>query len=90
MFGSLFNAWYLLPKFAELYGISLDAILQMAAAVNPAITSIQKLVFFAVVPFNLLKGVIDSALTFLLYKRVEKVFFRKNRIRAASAGTADR
>lgn len=90
VFGSLFNAWYLLPKFAELYGISLDAILQMAAAVNPAITSIQKLVFFAVVPFNLLKGVIDSALTFLLYKRVEKVFFRKNRIRAASAGTADR
>ena len=76
VFGSLFNAWYLLPKFAELYGTPLDAILAMAAQVNPAITSIQKLVLFAVVPFNLLKGIIDSMLTFFLYKRVEKLFFR--------------
>ena len=32
---------------------------------------------FAVVPFNLLKGVLVSLLTFFLYKRVEKLFFRK-------------
>ena len=31
----------------------------------------------AVVPFNLLKGVLVSVLTFLLYKRVERLFFRK-------------
>ena len=31
----------------------------------------------AVVPFNLLKGVLVSLLTFFLYKRVEKLFFRK-------------
>ena len=35
------------------------------------------LVLFAVVPFNLLKGVLVSLLTFFLYKRVEKLFFRK-------------
>ena len=31
----------------------------------------------AVVPFNLLKGVLVSVLTFFLYKRVERLFFRK-------------
>ena len=75
-FGSLFNAWYLLPKFCELYGMPMSAILEMSAAVNPAITSVSTLVLFAVVPFNLLKGVLVSALTFVLYKRVERLFFR--------------
>lgn len=77
VFGSLFNAYYLIPKFAELYGMPLDAIVAAGAAVNPAIKSVGTLVLFAVVPFNLLKGAVDSALTFLLYKRVEKLFFRR-------------
>ena len=34
-------------------------------------------VLLAVVPFNLLKGVLVSVLTFFLYKRVERLFFRK-------------
>jgi len=77
VFGSLFNAVYLLPKFAELYGIPLDVIIGMGTAVNSAITSVSTLVLFAVVPFNLLKGIIVSVLTFLLYKRLEKVLFRR-------------
>lgn len=64
VFGSIFNAVYLLPKFSELYGIPLDAIVDMGTQVNSSITNIQTLVFYAVVPFNLLKGVIDSTLTF--------------------------
>ncbi|MBQ1264791.1 MAG: ECF transporter S component [Oscillospiraceae bacterium] len=77
VFGSFFNAWYLLPKFAELYGMPMDAIIGMASAVNPHINSVTTLVAFAVVPFNLLKGVLVSFLTFILYKRVEKLFFRQ-------------
>lgn len=79
VFGSLFNALYLLPKFAELYGLPMEAILAMAAEVNPYIHSIPTLVLMAVVPFNLLKGALVSALTFLLYKRVERLFFRTGR-----------
>lgn len=77
VFGSAFNAWYLLPKFAELYGIPLGKIIEMGTKINPKIVSVQSLVLFAVVPFNLLKGVLVSALTFVLYKRVQKLFFRK-------------
>ena len=79
VFGSLFNALYLLPKFCELYGMPMSAILEMSAAVNPDISSVATLVLFAVVPFNLLKGVLVSALTFVLYKRVERLFFRTPR-----------
>lgn len=79
IFGSLFNAWYLIPKFAELYGMPLEAIVSMGTKVNASITDLKTLVLFAVVPFNLLKGVAVSVLTFLLYKRVETVFFRRKK-----------
>ena len=77
VFGSMFNAWFLLPKFAELYGIPMDVIIQMGTAVNASIIDIRTLVLFAVVPFDLLKGLVVSALTFLLYKRIERVFFHR-------------
>lgn len=79
VFGSMFNAWYLIPKFSELFGMPMDAIISMGTAVNSAITSLPTLVLFAVVPFNILKGVLVSILTMLLYKRVEKVFFRRKK-----------
>lgn len=79
VFGSFFNAWYLIPKFAELYGMPLDVIISMGTKVNASITDLKTLVLFAVVPFNLLKGVIDSVLAFLLYKRVEKLLFRRKK-----------
>lgn len=76
IFGSLFNAIYLLPKFSVIYGLPLDAIVAMGTEINGAITNVSTLVLMAVVPFNLLKGIIVSAVTLFLYKRLEPVFFR--------------
>jgi riboflavin transporter FmnP len=73
VFGSLFNAVYLLPAFSALYHTPLDTIIAMGTSVNSAITSVSTLVLFAVVPFNLLKGVLVCAITFLLYKRIERL-----------------
>ena len=73
VFGSAFNAIYLLPKFAQLYGMPLDVIIGMGTKVNPAITSLSTLVLFAVVPFNIVKGALVSFLTLVLYKRVERL-----------------
>lgn len=74
--GSLFNAFYLIPQFSRLFGMPVDAIIAMGTAVNPRITGIGSLIIWAVVPFNLIKGLCDSLLTFLLYKRLERIFFR--------------
>ena len=77
-FGSFFNAVYLLPKFAQLYfGSDLSRIIAMGGAVNPAISSVTTFVVLAVAPLNLIKGVLISVLTLLLYKRVARPLFGK-------------
>lgn len=68
LLGSTFNAVYLIPAFSTFFGMPLDAIVGMGTAVNSRITSVNTLVFYAVVPFNLLKGIVISFITFLLYK----------------------
>ena len=73
VFGSAFNAIYLIPAFATLYGIPLDVIVGMGTAINPAITSVWTLALFSVAPLNLLKGVLISVPTMLLYKRISKI-----------------
>ena len=75
VFGSLFNAIYLLPKFAQLYGIPLDAIIGMGAAIHKGISNISTFVLMAVAPLNLIKGVMISVLTLLLYKKVARPIF---------------
>jgi riboflavin transporter FmnP len=76
VFGSAFNAFYLLPKFSQLFGMPMEAIIGMGSAVNSSIRSVGTLVLFAVVPLNLLKGAVVSLLTFALYKRVSRAIFR--------------
>jgi len=78
IFGSAFNAIYLLPKFADLYGIPLDAIIGLGNQVNANVNSVVSFVFFCVAPLNLLKGGVVSVLTMLLYKRVARPLFGKN------------
>lgn len=74
--GSVFNAVYLLPKFAQLYGIPLENIVAMGSAIHPSIQNVSTFVLFAVAPLNLVKGTLVSVLTLLLYKRMEKPLFK--------------
>jgi len=76
VFGSAFNAVYLLPKFAQLYGMPLETIIAMGSKINGSVTDITTFVLLCVAPLNLVKGFSVSLLTLLLYKRVEKVLFR--------------
>lgn len=78
VFGSAFNAIYLIPKFAQLYDIPLEAIIGMGTKINGSINSVSKLVLLCVAPLNLLKSAVVSVLTLLLYKRVARPLFGKN------------
>ena len=73
--GSAFNAFYLLPKFAQLYGMPLEVIVGMGTAINPAITNVGSFVLLAVAPLNLIKGLSVSLLTVLLYKKIARPLF---------------
>ncbi|MDD5864072.1 MAG: ECF transporter S component [Firmicutes bacterium] len=78
VFGSAFNAVYLLPKFAELYGMPLDTIIAMGTAIWGSVTNITTFVILCVAPLNLVKGTVVSILTLLLYKRVARPLFGLN------------
>ena len=79
VFGSAFNAIYLLPKFSQLYGLPLESIIAMGGKINPAINNLSTFVLLAVAPLNLIKGAMISVLTLLLYKRVARPLFGLHR-----------
>ena len=74
IFGSAFNAVYLLPKFSQ-FVLPLDTIVAMGAKINGNIHSVTTFVLLCVAPLNLLKGISVSLLTMLLYKRVARPLF---------------
>ena len=73
--GSAFNAIYLLPKFAQLYGMPMEAIIGLGAKVNAGVKDITTFVMICVAPLNVIKGASVSFLTVLLYKRVAHPLF---------------
>lgn len=75
VFGSAFNGIYLLPKFAQLYGMPMEAIIAAGAKINASISSVTTFVVLAVAPLNLIKGAAVTVLTLLLYKRVARPLF---------------
>lgn len=68
--GCLVNAYILLPWYANALFGSLDPIIKMGTEIHAGITNLFTFVVLTVAPFNLIKGVLVSILTFLLYKRV--------------------
>ena len=78
IFGSAFNAIYLLPKFAQLYGMPLDVIIAMGTEIWGGVKDVTTFVILCVAPLNVVKGAMVSVLTMLLYKRVARPLFGKN------------
>lgn len=68
--GVFVNVYIMLPIYATAFKLPMDAIISMGTQVNGSINSVWTLVLLAVVPFNLLKGVLSSIVVLLIYKRV--------------------
>ena len=66
----LVNYFILIPAYKVLMGLTEEIIVGMGSAVWSYIDSLPKLVIFITAPFNVLKGIALSAVTYLLYKRV--------------------
>ena len=82
--GSSLNAFYLLPAFAALYGMPIDALIGMGTAVNPSITNLSTFVLFAVAPLNLLKGAIITGVTVVVYKKLSPILKNATLVTARS------
>ena len=60
----------MIPFFMSAFHMPMEAIIGMAQKTLPFVDTEWKVLLFVTAPFNLLKGFVLSALTFLLYKRL--------------------
>ena len=75
--GCIANYLIILPFYSKI-GWSIDAVVAMGSAINPAINNKLSFVIWIIAPFNILKSGIMSLLTLPMYKKTEKIL---NRIR---------
>ncbi len=68
--GALANYFIMIPFYVQVMNMPLTVILSLIAKTVPPVDTLWKMILMAVVPFNLLKGVVLSAVTMLLYKRI--------------------
>lgn len=71
--GSSFNAFYLLPVFAKMFGMDIEVIIGMGTAVNSHVTNLTQFILFIVAPLNVIKGAVNSVITLLAYKRLSPI-----------------
>lgn len=81
IFGTAFNAVYLLPAFSKLYGMPMEVLLNMGVEANRFVkeNDIVSFVVACVAPLNLIKGVSVSLVTLLLYKPLSKALKFNNK-----------
>ena len=70
--GCIANYFIILPFYATI-GWSIDAVVSMGAAINPAIDSKMSFIIWMIAPFNILKSGLMSLLTLPMYKKTEKI-----------------
>lgn len=71
--GCFVNAYVMLPVYATAFHMPIDALVEMGTAVNANITNLFTFVVFAVLPFNLLKGILVSIIVLLIYKKISSL-----------------
>lgn len=79
IFGSTFNAVYLIPTFADMFGMPVDAIVGMGHEVNKNINDLTTFILWGVAPLNLIKGGIDSIITLAVYKKLSPIIKHSNK-----------
>jgi riboflavin transporter FmnP len=68
--GVVLNAYVLIPAYAAAFHMPVEGILAMVTQMFPSLDTMGKILLCVTAPFNLLKGVVLSAVTFVLYRRL--------------------
>lgn len=68
---SVFTNYYVVyPAFVQIYGMPEPVILGMYKALLPSVDNLFQALLIFNLPFNFVKGLIDAAICFLVYKRI--------------------
>ncbi len=71
--GCFLNVYMLIPAYGAALKVPIEGFVEMGAAINPSVDSLWKLVLICTVPFNMLKAVLVSVITMLIYKPLSPV-----------------
>ena len=80
------NVFILLPAYGKAFGMPVSAFVDMAAAIHSSINSMAGFALLCVAPFNLLKVVLVSVITMLLYKHISPILIAEKYGRSPFCG----
>lgn len=76
--GVVLNALVMIPFYSNF--MPLDNIIKAGAAINPAISNVWTFAVICVGPFNIVKGVVVSLVTALVYKRISVIIHSAGKV----------
>lgn len=79
--GVLTNLYIMIPFYGAAFGMPIEAIIGMGQAILSAVDSEWKFVLLITAPFNLLKWVVISVLTGLIYKPLSPILHGRKAVR---------
>lgn len=71
---TLSNYFVVFPLYAKAFGMPLEGFVGTVPAANTLVKSYKGVMVFAVVPFNLVKGLLNSLVTVAIYKYISNIF----------------
>ncbi|MEG1256786.1 ECF transporter S component [Clostridium sp.] len=75
--GAVFNYYILLPLYGTIMG-GMSNLIGASAEGNASINSLAGIIVLGITPFNILKGVLVSVVTFVSYKRISPLINKEN------------
>lgn len=70
---SALNYFVLLPVYQQVLHFPLEQVVAMGTAANPHVVDLKSFIALAIAPFNLLKGMMISLFTLMLYKKITPI-----------------
>jgi len=67
---SWLNYFILLPLYQAMLHFPLEQIITLGTVANPQIVDLKSFITMAIAPFNLIKGIVISVFTLLIYKKI--------------------
>ena len=64
------NKLFIFPMYMELYGMTESSIIKICSAIMPFIDNMNKVYLYSVLPFNVIKYLITTIITYFLYKKI--------------------
>ena len=78
IFAAILNYFVVLPLYETVLGFPISAVVGMGSKINHNINDLNSFVIWMIIPFNLFKGIIISAMTLALYKSVSPILHKEH------------